>query len=377
MLVDRFGCGQFDDKVCIAAAGNVNPGAMRRLLAEGVRPSRCLESNKTTLCHVAAKGGHVDTLQYLLAAGADLDALDNDRKSPCAVAAQAGRGAIVELLLRSGARLPSAFDAMLHVDIFERLVAAGADLRWDFDSALDFCMFDIVDDRVVDFVLAADVRGQQRQAQVELAVHLGRIDAFRRLRRSADVDCRKLVLVAAMCDAPSALQRARQRTRVTHAVQARVRRANKAQLLRELFAIGVQFNARESNWLSFVFADSAYQRDAFATVVASGMDLEMVDRLVSLRNIGAPYLAAVGYRPYSQAHGEELVVRALQHIATQQFHLLRVRGCEICVGLQALDMSALQLCEILSYAFAPLESIVPFHKLWKIATKVKHFEHTR
>jgi ankyrin repeat protein len=374
LLADRCARGQFADSVCFAAAANRNPSAMRRLLAEGVDVNCRRATDRASLCHVAAAHGHRETLSYLLAAGADFNALDRDGKSPCALAASAGHRDAVELLLRSGADLPGAIDAVLHVELFELLLAAGADWRSRVDAAVfDWCLFDVVDERVVEFVLASDVCAQHRQAQLELAVQLGRVDALRRLRRdAANVDYGRLVLVAAMCDAPLALQRARQRTRVTWAANARARRATKAQLLGALFACGVRFDWCDANWLAYICADSAFQIEAFATVVASGMQLETVCALVSQRAVGAPFLAALGCGT-DKPHADEKIAGALRLVAKCQLALLRQRGFEIAVGLHALEMSALQMCEILSYAFAPLKSIVPFHKVWAIVTKIKHF----
>jgi hypothetical protein len=44
------------------------------------------------------------------------------------------------------------------------------------------------------------------------------------------------------------------------------------------------------------------------------------------------------------------------------------------VGFQSLRLSALEMCEMLAHMFAPLESIVPFHIVWKVVTIVKHFD---
>jgi hypothetical protein len=64
----------------------------------------------------------------------------------------------------------------------------------------------------------------------------------------------------------------------------------------------------------------------------------------------------------------------IAYIAPPQFELMRLRGLEICIGLQSLRLNALQLCEIMTQMFAPLECFVPFHKVWAIATTVKHWK---
>jgi ankyrin repeat protein len=67
------------------------------------------------------------------------------------------------------------------------------------------------------------------------------------------------------------------------------------------------------------------------------------------------------------------VTKAIKKIAQRQFELMRLRGFEIVVGLQPLGLSALVTCEILAFSFAPRESLIPFHRLWAIATLAKHF----
>ena len=49
------------------------------------------------------------------------------------------------------------------------------------------------------------------------------------------------------------------------------------------------------------------------------------------------------------------------------------RAWHICVGLQNLRISVLEMCEILVNACGRIAPLIPFHIWWKIATKVKHF----
>jgi ankyrin repeat protein len=67
------------------------------------------------------------------------------------------------------------------------------------------------------------------------------------------------------------------------------------------------------------------------------------------------------------------VTKAIKKIAQRQFELMRLRAFEVVVGLQPLGLSALVTCEILAFAFAPQESLIPFHRVWAIATLAKHF----
>jgi hypothetical protein len=64
----------------------------------------------------------------------------------------------------------------------------------------------------------------------------------------------------------------------------------------------------------------------------------------------------------------------LEGVFEQQHDLFRARAFQVCVGLQSLRMSALEMCEVLAYMFAPMESIVPFSFAWRVVVTVKHFK---
>jgi hypothetical protein len=52
---------------------------------------------------------------------------------------------------------------------------------------------------------------------------------------------------------------------------------------------------------------------------------------------------------------------------------VRDRALRVCIGLQSLELDALQLCEILLFASGRVAQLILFHIWWKIATTVKHF----
>jgi ankyrin repeat protein len=67
-------------------------------------------------------------------------------------------------------------------------------------------------------------------------------------------------------------------------------------------------------------------------------------------------------------------VDAARHrIAKTRLDLVRQRAFQICLGLHPLNINALQLCEILVHSFGAIGSVIAFHQWWRIATKVKHF----
>jgi ankyrin repeat protein len=61
------------------------------------------------------------------------------------------------------------------------------------------------------------------------------------------------------------------------------------------------------------------------------------------------------------------------HIACERLEFVRDRALQVCIGLQSLQLSALQTCEILRHSCGPAALGVSFHHWWQIATLVKHF----
>jgi hypothetical protein len=75
-------------------------------------------------------------------------------------------------------------------------------------------------------------------------------------------------------------------------------------------------------------------------------------------------------------HPDGLKADSIQN-ATRQFGFLKARAFEVCVGLQALNLSALETCEILIKMFDPYESLVPLHRVWRVVAAVKHLRPRR
>jgi hypothetical protein len=64
---------------------------------------------------------------------------------------------------------------------------------------------------------------------------------------------------------------------------------------------------------------------------------------------------------------------ARRRLASHRLEFVRDRALQVCIGLQPLQLSALQTCEILLHACGPAALGVAFHHWWQIATLVKHF----
>jgi ankyrin repeat protein len=114
------------------------------------------------------------------------------------------------------------------------------------------------------------------------------------------------------------------------------------------------------------------------TMVAAGADVgaDLIEQVNSVSRETVALLCACGDVDENTVDGgveQKRIIEAVKMIAQRQFELMRLRAFEVVVGLQPLGLSALVTCEILSFTFAPRESLVPFHRLWKIATLAKHF----
>lgn len=120
-----------------AWAGNVSE--LRRLLAEGSVPDPRDRRGRTPL-HIAIFAQHREAISLLAEAGADLNALENDRYDAVTIAAVANDEETLALLLDLGARadqITSRYDGtaliaaahLAHVGVVRRLIAAGAPLN--------------------------------------------------------------------------------------------------------------------------------------------------------------------------------------------------------------------------------------------------------
>jgi hypothetical protein len=72
--------------------------------------------------------------------------------------------------------------------------------------------------------------------------------------------------------------------------------------------------------------------------------------------------------------GTGLVETMRGKIAMMRLDFVRNRAIEVCIGIQPLQLDALQMCEILVHACGPLAPVISFHHWWAIATTVKHFK---
>jgi hypothetical protein len=104
---------------------------------------------------------------------------------------------------------------------------------------------------------------------------------------------------------------------------------------------------------------------AVHSLLAAGADLDVAD------DAGETARQVLARRGWTIDPDQVEVAR--RDIAKARIDLVRYRALEMCIGLQSLELDALQMCEILQFACGRVAPLIPFHIWWKIATTVKHF----
>jgi hypothetical protein len=111
------------------------------------------------------------------------------------------------------------------------------------------------------------------------------------------------------------------------------------------------------------------------TLFGCGADLTTLVLNERCGEIGQLMVAAGWKSTRALREAESDDARAHVQLAVARLELVRARGFEVCVGLQSMmRLDALQLSEIIRCASAPAGDHMPFHVLWNIAVKVKHFQ---
>ena len=68
------------------------------------------------------------------------------------------------------------------------------------------------------------------------------------------------------------------------------------------------------------------------------------------------------------------VAAARRDIVKLRLDFVRHRALIVCIGLQSMELDALQMCEIMLHSCGRVAPLVAFHHWWAIATTVKHFK---
>jgi ankyrin repeat protein len=132
-----------------------------------------------------------------------------------------------------------------------------------------------------------------------------------------------------------------------------------------LLAAGANVCARDNNGQTALHRVAWYDLTAVQSLIAAGADLDADNAGETVRQT----LARRGW-----TIDPDQVEAARRDIAKTRIDFVRHRALQVCIGLQSLELDALQMCEILLFACGPFAPLIPFHIWWTIATTVKHFQ---
>jgi ankyrin repeat protein len=338
------------------------------------------DDNDNTVWHCAARGGRVENLKYLLAHNDGWERINLRNAGGqtllyCAASMTRAQTAMVEFLLGAGAD-PQARTiegvgpleialACGHERIAELLVQAGARVRGVDSKGLTACHWATryleTAAMSVRFLVRAGASVKAMSDDGRTPAHLAHATALPILcahganLNAADNDgntpCHRFSSSASLA--------------VLFALGANLRAVNRnGETPCDLLASERCRDLRETEW-----CDSS---EALLTFAACGAAVGT--KATSRSELIAAILCAgsVSWPNGVQSDANQLTAR--RKICERQRQLFRLRAFQVCIGLQSLRVSALEMCEILSQMFAPLESLVPFCFAWRVVTKVKHFK---
>lgn len=362
------------------AARNPNEKVLARLLEVGAEVG--LATDGTSLFHAAARNRNDAVMMIVLAAlgEADVTRRNSARLTPLLLAALRGTVAVVQLLLNAHANLDDRTvdncgvchraSQNENAGVMQLLIARGANFRarsagsngkTPFELAVEHdnlnALLALVDAGVV---LADELAANPDLFRVAVANTSKSARVLRFFLRHFGLDAVVNKPLSTLSVVWRFFSRQCQRPWIFD-------KASSAGAM-ALFAFGVDVN--ECAW---------EDADMLLTIVAAGGDFKEVDSSGYCAAFRGDFseleelalVAAVGgvCPPFDLPRVEW----AQHRIRRRQVELLRWRAFEVCVGVHGLRVPALQQCEILAHAFAPRESLVPFHIVWKIVTTVKHF----
>jgi ankyrin repeat protein len=346
--------------------------------------------------HRAARHGRVEIMTMLLDAGADINAVDEYRHTACRIAIVENQFDALKLLVERGANL-GVVDSSGHsllsiymVACFVRderfailLLDTGAPLVGLSPSQLlelakNAAVFHRLIARGVNFTTMRDGSGRTlchlvarnvtSEDDFRCLVNLCGNDAVHAVDNNGNTPLRwalsscndVAVRVLVECGAEIDRQDSDGRTALFGAA-ANVR----SSCLELLIALGADVDVVANDGMTACHL-AAEWRESVCALVAAGCDLDQLD------NKGETPRMIATRKDVALPTADEIQA-ARRRIAKTRLDLVRERAFQICVGLQPLDINALQLCEIMMHSFGALGSLIAFHQWWAIAVKVKHF----
>jgi ankyrin repeat protein len=324
-----------------------------------------VDEDQYTACHFAIANDQFDALKLLVERGANLGVVDSDVASLLSIAARHGKEErFVVLLLDAGAPLDGLPNRELmklvkSVAVFNRLIARGVNLTAMRDE----------DGATLCHYVASNVTSEN---DVRFLVNVCGNDAVRaennygttalHMSVSSDNDSAMRVLVEFGCDIDRLANKGG-----TTALTIAIIRSEEKSCVELLLALGADVDVVTNNGETACHcAVRPLTREALCAVVAAGGDLDQPN------NKGETPRTFAAERNIALPTADEINA-ARRRIAKTRLDLVRERAFQICLGLQPLNVNALQLCEILMHSFGAIGSVIAFHQWWAITTKVKHF----
>lgn len=136
---------------------------LKTLIGENPALANAKNENQETPLHSAVSGGHLDIVDFLIAAEADVNAVDSQKRTPLHLACYDGHREIVEKLISNGANLEARFSNGTtplfwtvpggHTEVFQLLVNGGAKI-------------DVQTDEGANLLHTAAVYGQKDMAKI-------------------------------------------------------------------------------------------------------------------------------------------------------------------------------------------------------------------
>lgn len=344
----------------------------------------------------AARHGNVEIMQLLLNAGADIDQIDKQKKSACIFAVECRQLAALKLLIARKANLDlvdchgqTALSCAVFItdELFSiTLLEAGASIdKLSRDHLVTLAARSVA---VLQCLLARNTNvSAWRETFSGTACHVvatnGAEDAatlLDALVNSAGVD-----IDAVDFYGNTACSRA-----VTY---------NRFDALKKLIELGADIDLCDAHGKSALSKAAAAERAGVELLVVAGADVNLFDNegksacheavrihaepsLRLLLAAGAdfdlpdndgntPRQLAAQYRCIVPSSADIEIAR--RRIAKTRLDDVKRRALQVCVGLQPLNLDALQLCEIMVHSCGTRAHLIPFHQWWTIATTVKHF----
>jgi ankyrin repeat protein len=356
-------------------------------------------SNRPALVH-AARFASVDVVELLLASGARIDDVGDERQSACHAAAMRGDANVMKVLLAHRPNLAlkdmdglTALRLAMQMPFWRNedgkcaslLIVAGASLD-DLDRT-ELCRLaanstTLIQKLVDNNVVVSGLRDGDGQSPLLIATRsrAPSLDVLSKLLDcGVDVEARAWDLGNVTCCSIAVEHDKADALRLFLLAGANVDDAPyREPLLHEsvywkrfkcmmlLLAAGADVAARDDRGRTALLVAAQERMMPFVhATLAAGADLDAVDE-----NGKTPRLCLAEHQA---AVDHEQVESARRDLARTRLDFVHYRAMDVCIGLQPLQLDALQVCEILQLSCGPLARLIAFHQWWKIATTVKHF----